>query len=94
MVTGLTPGTYYAKEAAMTDPYWVCDSSVKMVTVTANGTATVTFSNTHKGRGKIIKVMPDGGSTAGWEFEVRSSDSSLIGTFATGEDGTVLPPCG
>ena len=88
--TGLTPGTYYAKEVAVSDPYWVCDASLKTVTVTANGTATVTFTNTHKGRGKIIKNMPDGGSTAGWEFEVRSSDSSLIGTFATGEDGTVL----
>ena len=90
MVSGLSPGTYYAKEAAVTDPYWVCDTAVKTVTVTANGTATVTFTNTHKGRGKILKAMPDGGSTAGWEFEVRSSDSSLIGTFATGEDGTVL----
>ena len=89
-VTGLTPGTYYAKETAVSEPYWECDTSVKTFTVTANGTATVTFSNTHKGRGKIIKAMPDGGSTAGWEFEVRSSDSSLIGTFATGEDGTVL----
>ncbi len=89
-VAGLTPGTYYAKEAAVTDSYWDCDTSVKTVTVTANGTATVTFSNTHKGRGKIIKAMPDGGSTAGWEFEVRASDNSLIGTFATGEDGTVL----
>ena len=88
--TGLTPGTYYAKEVAVSDPYWTCDASVKTVTVTANGTATVTFSNTHKGRGKIIKAMPDGGSTAGWEFEVRSSDSSLIGTFATDGDGTVL----
>lgn len=74
-VTGLTPGTYYAKEEASNDPYWVCDTSVKTVTVTANGTATVTFSNTHKGRGKIIKAMPDGGSTAGWEFEVRASDT-------------------
>ena len=89
-VAGLTPGTYYAKEAAVTDSYWDCDTSVKTVTVTANGTSTVTFSNTHKGRGKIIKAMPDGGSTAGWEFEVRASDNSLIGTFATGEDGTVL----
>lgn len=89
-VTGLTPGTYYAKEPTVNDPYWVCDSAVKTVTVTANGTATVTFTNTHKGRGKIIKAMPDGGSAAGWEFEVRSLDSSLIGTFATGEDGTVL----
>ena len=90
MVTGLTPGTYYAKEAAVTDPYWVCDSAVKTVTVTANGTATVTFTNTHKGQGKIIKAMPDGGSTAGWEFEVYSGDNKLVGTFTTGEDGTVL----
>ena len=89
-VTGLTPGTYYAKEAAVTDPYWACDTAVKPLNVTANGTATVTFSNTHKGRGKIIKAMPDGGSAAGWEFEVRASDNSLIGTFVTGEDGTVL----
>ena len=90
MVPGLTPGTYYAKEAAVTDSYWDCDTSVKTVTVTANGTSTVTFSNTHKGRGKITKAMPDGGSAAGWEFEVRASDNSLIGTFVTGEDGTVL----
>lgn len=89
MVTGLTPGTYYAKEAAMTDPYWVCDSSVKMVTVTANGTETVTFSNTHKGRGKIIKAMPDGGSTAGWEFEVYSGNNQLVGSYTTVADGTI-----
>ncbi|MGM9660902.1 MAG: collagen binding domain-containing protein, partial [Faecousia sp.] len=89
-VTGLTPGTYYAKEAVATDPYWACDTAVKTVTVTANGTATVTFTNTHKGRGKIIKAMPDGGSTACWEFEVYSSDSKLVGTFTTGEDGMVL----
>ena len=34
--------------------------------------------------------MPDGGSTAGWEFEVYSGDNKLLGTFTTGEDGTVL----
>ena len=89
-VASLSPGTYYAKEEASNDPYWECDASVKTVTVTANGTATVTVSNTHKGRGKIIKAMPDGGSTAGWEFEVYSGDNKLLGTFTTGEDGTVL----
>ena len=89
-VASLSPGTYYAKEEADNDPYWVCDTSVKTVTVTANGTATVTFSNTHKGRGKIIKAMPDGGSTAGWEFEIYSGDNKLVGTFTTGEGGTVL----
>lgn len=89
MVTGLTPGTYYAKEAAVTDPYWVCDTSVKTVSVTANGTATVTFTNTHKGKGKIIKAMPDGGSTAGWEFEVYSGDNQLVGSYTTAADGTI-----
>ena len=88
-VTGLTPGTYYAKEAAVTDPYWACDTAVKTVTVTANGTATVTFTNTHKGRGKIIKAMPDGGSTAGWEFEVYSGDNKLVGSYTTAADGTI-----
>ncbi len=87
---GLTPGTYYAREEAGSDPYWVCDTSVKTVTVTANGTVTVTFSNTHKGRGKIIKTMPDGGSTAGWEFEVYDSNHKLVGSYTTASDGTIL----
>lgn len=87
---GLTPGTYYAREEASDDPYWVCDTSVKTVTVTANGTATVTFSNTHKGRGKIIKTMPDGGSTAGWKFEVYDSNHKLVGSYTTASDGTIL----
>ncbi len=86
----LTPGTYYAREEASDDPYWVCDTSVKTVTVTANGTAAVTFSNTHKGRGKIIKTMPDGGSTAGWKFEVYDSNHKLVGSYTTASDGTVL----
>ena len=58
------------------------------MTVTANGTATVTVSNTHKGRGKIIKAMPDGGSTARWEFEVYSSDNQLVSSYTTAADGT------
>ena len=87
---GLTPGTYYAREEAGSDPYWVCDTSVKTVTVTANGTATVTFSNTHKGRGKIIKTMPDGGSTAGWKFQVYDSNHKLVGSYTTASDGTIL----
>ena len=87
---GLTPGTYYAREEASSDPYWVCDTSVKTVTVTANGTAAVTFSNTHKGRGKIIKTMPDGGSTAGWKFEVYDNNHKLVGSYTTASDGTIL----
>lgn len=32
-VSGLQPGTLYAKELASGDPYWVCDTSVKTVTI-------------------------------------------------------------
>lgn len=88
-VTGLQPGTLYAKEIPSDDPYWVCDTEIKTVIVTANNTATVTFSNTHNGRGKIMKSMPDGGSVAGWVFEVYSSDNKLVGTYTTGNDGTI-----
>lgn len=89
-VTSLVPGTYYAKEIASSDPYWVCDTAVKTVTVATGQTAEVTFTNTHNGRGKIIKTMPDGGSVSGWVFEVYSSDNKLVVTCTTGEDGTIL----
>lgn len=89
-VTGLQPGTFYAKELPSDDPYWKCDTAVKTVTVATNETATVTFSNTHNGRGKIIKVMPDGGDVSGWKFEVYSGDNKLVGTYTTGDDGTIL----
>ncbi|MGM9659942.1 MAG: SpaA isopeptide-forming pilin-related protein [Faecousia sp.] len=90
-VTGLQPGTLYAKELAGSDPYWECNTAVKTVTIAADQTATVTFSNTHNGRVKLIKSMPDGGSAAGWVFDVyRVSDGTHIGTYTSGEDGTIL----
>ena len=61
------------------------------MTIAANQTANVTFSNTHNGRAKIIKSMPDGGSAAGWVFDLyRVSDGTHIGTYTSGEDGTIL----
>lgn len=89
-VQNLLPGTYYAKEAASGDPYWVCDGETKTIQVKVNETASVTFSNTHKGRGKIVKTMPDGGSAAGWVFELYSGENKLLGTYTTGEEGSVL----
>ena len=72
-------------------PDWIFDTSVKKVTVKAGQTASVTFSNTRLGRVKLIKVMPDGGPLGGWVFDVyRKSDGSLVGTFTSGEDGTIL----
>lgn len=46
-VSDLSVGTLYAKEIEVDDPYWVCDTSVKNVNITAGQTATVTFRNTH-----------------------------------------------
>lgn len=89
-VQNLLPGTYYAKEVASGDPYWVCDGETKTIQVKVNETASVTFSNTHKGRGKIVKTMPDGGSAAGWVFELYSGENKLLGTYTTGEEGSVL----
>ena len=90
-VPGLQAGTFYAKEIASSDPYWECDTAVKTVTIAANLTATVNFSNTHNGQVKLIKSMPDGGSAAGWVFDVyRVSDGTHIGTYTSGEDGAIL----
>ena len=88
----LLPGTYYVQEVdeSAKNPGWVYDTTVKTVTVAAGDTKSVTFTNTQYGKGKIIKSMPDGGSVAGWIFEVyRSSDNTLVGTYTTGADGTI-----
>ena len=34
--------------------------------------------------------MPDGGSTAGWKFEVYDSNHKLVGSYTTASDGTIL----
>ena len=88
----LVPGDYWVKEVdeSAKYPYWKFDSNVKKVTVKANETASVTFENVHNGRLKIIKNMPDGGSVAGWVFDVyRVSDGAHIGAFTSGADGTI-----
>ena len=72
------------------NPGWVYDTTVKTVTVAAGDTKSVTFTNTQYGKGKIIKSMPDGGSAAGWVFEVyHAKDNKLVGTYTTGADGTI-----
>lgn len=93
---GLTAGTYYVKELGHTDSaigelYYCSGANPQKVTVAAGAAATVSFTNKRNTGGvKIIKTMPDGGSTAGWKFEVYGSDNELVGVFTTGEDGTVF----
>ena len=95
-VADLTARTYSVKELGHTDSaigelYYCSGANPQKVTVTAGAAATVSFTNRRNTGGvKIIKTMPDGGSTAGWKFEVYGSDNELVGVFTTGEDGTVF----
>ena len=93
---GMTAGTYYVRElghmdSAIGELYYCSGANPQKVTVTAGAAATVSFTNRRNTGGvKIIKTMPDGGSTAGWKFEVYDSNHKLVGVFTTGEDGTVF----
>ena len=93
---GMTAGTYYVKELGHTDSavgemYYCSGANPQKVTVTAGAAATVSFTNKRNTGGvKIIKTMPDGGSTAGWKFEVYDSNHKLVGSYTTASDGTVL----
>lgn len=93
---GLTAGIYYVKELGHTDSaigemYYCSGANPQKVTVTAGAAATVSFTNKRNTGGvKIIKTMPDGGSTAGWKFEVYDSNHKLVGSYTTASDGTIL----
>ena len=86
-VTGLTPGTYYAKELSSGDPYWAYDTAVKTVTIKANETASVTFTNTHYGRIEFKKSTNTGNQLGGWTFRVQDSDGKVVGEYTTDENG-------
>ena len=93
---GLAAGTYYVKELGHTDSaigemYYCSGANPQKVTVAAGAAATVSFTNRRNTGGvKIIKTMPDGGSTAGWKFEVYDSNHKLVGSYTTTSDGTIL----
>ena len=93
---GLPAGTYYVKELGHTDSaigemYYCSGANPQKVTVTVGAAATVSFTNKRNTGGvKIIKTMPDGGSTAGWKFEVYDSNHKLVGSYTTASDGTIL----
>ncbi len=87
----LLPGTYFVEEVeeAAAHPDWLYDPTVHRVTVTAGSTVTVSYTNHQRGQVKIIKTTPDGGTVAGWVFEVYQADA-LVGTYTSSEDGTIL----
>ena len=92
IVVDLVPGTYTVQEVPIDDPYWICDTEVKTITVKAGETAAVSFRNRYVGCAKIIKTLedPDSGTVEGWTFEIKAADGSLVGTYKTGADGTIV----
>ena len=90
-VTGLVAGTYYVREVdeSSTYPWWGYDKSVKTVTVTEGGTATVSFNNTLLGRIAVQKITSSGGSLGGWTFEIFSdvACTQLVETITTDTTG-------
>ena len=89
-VSGLQPGTLYAKEIPTDDSYWGFDTAVKTVAIQANQTASVTFTNTHLGRIQIVKTTNTGNNLGGWTFRVRDSNGKTVGDFTTDENGYAI----
>ena len=86
-VSGLKPGTLYAKEIPTDDPYWEFDTSVKEVKIVANQTTTVSFTNTHFGRIKFQKTTNTGNHLGGWTFRVTDANGNHVGNYTTDENG-------
>lgn len=98
-VTGLTPGTYYVKEIGHMDSainalHYCSSTNPQTVTVTAGGTATVSFTNKlNTGSVKLIKSTNTGANLSGWQIGLYTDadcTNAVSGSpFATGADGTV-----
>ena len=94
-VSGLTAGTVYVKELGHTDSaidamYTCTSTNPQKVTLTNGQTSTVTFNNDLvPGYGKIIKKTTNGGTVAGWHFEVKDASGNVIGTYVTDSTGVI-----
>ena len=86
LVPDLAPGTLYAKEVPVEDAYWVCDSTVKLVQIIPNQTASVTFTNTYYGNLRIRKNAING-SPEEWNFQILDAAEKVIATLKTDADG-------
>lgn len=84
--------TNFVQEVADQEAYpdWVFDTKVYEFDLKNGEMAEITIENHHMGQLKLVKSMPDGGSLAGWTFDVyRKSDNSHMGTFTTDEIGVI-----
>ena len=86
----LLPGTYTVTETDGAYQYWVNDPTpTKTVTIKANETTTVTFTNQYRGQAQIIKTATNGGSVEGWHFSVFAADGKKIGDYVTDSTGII-----
>ena len=89
-VSGLQPGTLYAKEIPTGDSYWSFDTAVRTVTIQANQTSSVTFTNTHYGRIQFQKTTNTGNHLGGWTFRVKDSAGKTVGDYTTDDSGYAI----
>ena len=80
-VTGLKPGTYYVKEIGHTDSsinalYYCSSTNPQKITITANSTTSVSFSNElNTGTLNLTKSTDDNKNLEGWQFSIYSDSS-------------------
>lgn len=90
IVLDVVPGTYSVTETDGSYKYWINDPEpTKTITVKANETATVTFTNQWRGQAQIIKTATNGGSVTGWHFEVKDSAGNVVGNYVTDATGII-----
>jgi uncharacterized surface anchored protein len=90
-------GTYTVTETTFPDKYTANGPTSWAVTLngsTPNGTITINAVNKLKdGHLAIIKTTQHhGGSVSGFQFEVRNSSNTLIGTYTSGASGKIDVP--
>ena len=86
----LEPGTYTVTETDGEYKYWVNDPTpTKTVTVKTGETAKIIFQNQWRGQAQIVKTATNGGSVAGWHFEVKNSNGTVIGNYVTDSTGII-----
>ena len=80
-VTGIKPGTYFVKEIGHTDSsinalYYCSSTNPQKITITANSTASVSFSNKlNTGDLSLTKTTEDSKNLEGWQFSIYSDSS-------------------
>ena len=94
-VSGLTAGTMWVKELGNTDStinalYTCTSTNPQKVTIASGQTTTVDFHNTIRtGKCQIIKATTNGGTKAGWHFEVKDSSGTVVGNYVTDTTGII-----